>query len=626
MNFDILHFILAMLGLSFLVFIHELGHYIVARRVGMRVEVFSIGFGKPIYTWMRDGVKWQVCYLLFGGYVKISGMEKEGGVDPHLVKDGFYGKRPWDRIKVAIAGPIVNIVFAFLVFTTIWVLGGREKRFEEFTNIIGWVDTKSELSQKGVKPGDTITEYGGKKFTGFKELISGGVANSETIDIQGDKVDYFTNQKTPYQYNLQSYQMPGVLKGIKTIGAVPANYVIFYGFDPKVGKYSPAYNSGIQKGDRVIWANGETVFSTLELNKIVNRSDVYLTIERNGNTIHARVPRESLNDLQISSQARDEFLDWKRALGMTASKEELFFIPYEIDVLGSVKANFSYIDSDLADEFKKFRDYSVSELDRPLEIGDRIIAVNGNSVANGLEIFSELRNNKVLLIIDRSKAVGTISWENANKSFVDSVNWNDLKELTDNIGTNKALVSKGELHILNPIEPKTADQFKSLYQPKREDFEAQVVRSLSHNVNAPEYIFAGGAITDKLVVYNPPPFQVFREVILEISQTLSSLVSGSLSPKWLSGPVGIVKVVKQSLNIGFKEALYWMALISLNLGIINLLPIPVLDGGHICFSLYEWITGRKISSKVLEKIVLPFVVLMIVFFIYTTFQDVSRLF
>jgi regulator of sigma E protease len=74
---SILYLALAILGLGFLIFIHELGHYIVARREGMRVEVFAIGFGKPIYSWMFQGVKWQICMLPFGGYVKIAGMQKE---------------------------------------------------------------------------------------------------------------------------------------------------------------------------------------------------------------------------------------------------------------------------------------------------------------------------------------------------------------------------------------------------------------------------------------------------------------------------------------------------------------------------------------------------------------------
>lgn len=624
MNFDLLHIILAMLGLSFLVFIHELGHYLVAKKVGMRVEVFSIGFGKPIYTWMRNGVKWQVCYLLFGGYVKIAGMEKEGGVEPHLIKDGFFGKKPLDRIKVAIMGPLVNIAFAFLIFTLIWVLGGREKRFEEFTNIIGWVDPNSELIQKGVKPGDTITEYGGKKFTGFKDLIYGGVLNSDTIEIQGDKVNYFTNHKVPYQYDLQGYPMQGALKGVKTIGVVPANYVIFAGFDPKIGHLSPAYGSGIQEGDRVVWANGEPIFSALELTKVVNRHDVYLSVERDQKIVHVRVPRVGLDDLQLSNHQRDEFLDWKRALGITSSQEELFFIPYEIDVLGVVKEKLSYIDYDLISE--EDADGKSLLMDVPLQKNDRILAVNGQSVSNGLDIFSELRANKVLLVVLRNKTDKPVLWTDANSQFVESVNWKDLKELTDHIGTVDEVSSKGNLILLSPIEPKTYEEFLSLGKKVREEYEPKIVKGVKHDQISPQYLFVGSYISDKRVVYNPSPLKIFEDVIVETWHTVSSLVTGSLSPKWLSGPVGIVKVMQQGLGIGVTEALYWMGLISLNLGIINLLPIPVLDGGHICFSLWEIITRKRISPKVLEKIVFPFVVLMVAFFIYVTFQDVLKLF
>lgn len=623
MNLDLLHILLAMLGLSFLVFIHELGHYIVARHVGMRVEVFSIGFGKPMYTWMYQGVKWQVCYLLFGGYVKIAGMDKESGVDPHQIKDGFYGKHPWDRIKVALAGPVVNIVFAFMIFTLIWFMGGRVKHFDEFTNVIGWVDPSSEFVQKGIKPGDTITQCGGKKFTGFKDLVYAGVLNKEQIDVQGDKIDYFTGQKIPYEYLVQAYAMPGYPKGMKTLGVAPANYVIFRGFDKTVGKYSPAFGSGIEPGDRIVWANGEVVFSTFELSKIVNRNDVYLTIERKGEILHLRVPRVLLDDLQISSLQRDEFLDWKRALGMTGSNEKLSFIPYEIDVLGTVKSKFSYIDSDLMDE-NRLGEYIVPGLDEPLEISDRILAVNGRSVTNGLEVFSELRNNQVLLVVNRSKAVDLVSPEEANKAFQESVNWKNLQELTESIGTRQGMQAKGNLVLLSPITPKSVDAFNALQQGKKGGYELQFVRSLQQEKQASQYLFLGAAIGDREVVYNPSPGQIFKDVLMETGRTISALVTGTLSPKWLSGPVGIVKVMHYGLGIGVKEALYWMGLISLNLGLMNLLPLPVLDGGHICFSLWEWITKRRISSKVLERIILPFVVLLIAFFVYVTYQDISR--
>jgi regulator of sigma E protease len=76
---------------------------------------------------------------------------------------------------------------------------------------------------------------------------------------------------------------------------------------------------------------------------------------------------------------------------------------------------------------------------------------------------------------------------------------------------------------------------------------------------------------------------------------------------------------------GVKEALFWMAMISLNLGFVNLLPIPVLDGGHIMFSLYEVVTKRRLSSKVMERMMIPFVGLLIFLLIYITYQDIIRL-
>src|SRR3989338_867839 len=96
------YLLLAAFGLGLLIFIHEFGHYWMARRQGMKVEAFSIGFGKPLRVWEHRGVKWQFCMLPFGGYVRIAGMEKKGNLEPYQIPDGFYGKKPRARIAVAI--------------------------------------------------------------------------------------------------------------------------------------------------------------------------------------------------------------------------------------------------------------------------------------------------------------------------------------------------------------------------------------------------------------------------------------------------------------------------------------------------------------------------------------------
>jgi regulator of sigma E protease len=129
-----------------------------------------------------------------------------------------------------------------------------------------------------------------------------------------------------------------------------------------------------------------------------------------------------------------------------------------------------------------------------------------------------------------------------------------------------------------------------------------------------------------MVNYNPNPWILFTNIFKETWQTLIALFSGSLSPKWLSGPVGIVQVMQHGLTIGLNEALFWVAAISINLGFLNLLPIPVLDGGYIVLCLVEMISGKKIKPKTMEKIILPFMILLIGFIIFVTYWDIIRLF
>ncbi len=269
MMYNVLYLILAALGLGVLVFIHELGHYFVARREGMKVEAFSIGFGRALKSWEKDGVKWQICWIPFGGYVRIAGMEKKGNLEPYQIEDGFYGKSPLSRIKVAAAGPLVNIVFSFLVFCVIWTFGGREKPFSEYTGFIGWVDVRSDLHKTGVNPGDKITTYGGRAFEGFGQLLSSAFLDSDVQMIEGYKIDYFKSTQEPFSY---TFEFGRNLKGLEKFAVVasvinPATYLIYR--PDIVMTSSPLKEAGILPGDRVLWVDGELVFSRRQLTVVV---------------------------------------------------------------------------------------------------------------------------------------------------------------------------------------------------------------------------------------------------------------------------------------------------------------------------------------------------------------------
>lgn len=622
--------VLALFGLSFLVFIHELGHYVMAKRAGMHVEVFSIGFGRPILSWKFQGVKWQIGILPFGGFVKIAGMEQEKGLEPHDIPGGFYASKPWNRIKVAFMGPLVNIVFAVLVFTVIWMSGGREKPYAEYTNLIGWVDPNSELYELGVRPGDSITSINGEKYKNFQGLMLSSLSGGEELDVRGEKVNYLKGEKKAYDYTVETFPHPRSSdKDFKTIGVyAPANYLIYRGGMPTD---SPAKVSGIEVGDRVMWADGELLFSTPQLVKVVNEGKALLSVKRGDQFELIKVPRVPVRDLRLSGEQVSELDDWHYEVGYTKQKvDEMLFVPYELNEKAEVMGILPYIN-----------DGSKEDKGRLLQPGDQILAVDGVPVRSAPELLKQVQEKHVQLIVQRGSDLKTIAWDKEAGTFGSGVDWKELGLLVDSFKQGKPEVAVGEFHKLVPIVPiaykdfpltdeqreflsgSIEDQQKTIARLEDVEKRAELQETLRRHT---ERQMLGLKLSDRMVQYNPTPIAMTEGIFKEMYVTLSSLVTGNLSPKWLSGPVGIVTLMHYSWKHSLMEALFWLGAISLNLGVLNLLPIPVLDGGHICFSLFEWITRKRIPSKVMQRMIIPFVILLISFFIYVTFQDVTRLF
>lgn len=638
MMVSILYIILALLGLNFLVFIHELGHYIVARREGMRVEVFSIGFGKPLISWMHKGVKWQLCPLLFGGYVRIAGMEKEGDLEPYEVPEGFYAKKPWARIKVALAGPLVNLVFALIVFAAIWALGGREKPFREFTKLIGYMDSKSELYQSGVRPGDEITEYNGEPFSGGKDLVYAAIMNGRPANIEGNKIDYFTNQKTPYDYTLTPYESPYLKKGFKTVGVLAsASYLIYQG---SLYPNTPMENSGIKPQDRIVWVDGEMIFSNEQLTKILNSGKTLLTIEREGSVFLGKIPRVPLEDLRLTSEESIEFDDWRYEAKLHQSENTTLFIPYVLSHDLRVEQEVSYINKN-SKLIRNASPLSPSPLDTVLKPSDRILAVDGMPVENGVAFLQALQKPHVQVVVKREDITETNSWTEEDQVFTSDTDWNDLLQITQNIGRKEGMKENGMFHLLDPITPICLKDFP-LPEDKRQELDKQlkdqylqaekiadaeqrnqVIDQINQYQNR---LMLGMTLKDRMVIYNPAPFTLFGSVFQEIFRNLIGLFSGQFSPKHFGGPIFIVQVMQQSWGLGVKEALFWLGAISLNLGFLNLLPVPVLDGGHICFSLIESVRKKPMKSKTMQRLIIPFVALLLFLFIYLTYNDLARIF
>jgi regulator of sigma E protease len=163
--------LVAVLGI--IIFIHELGHFLVARWCGVTVEVFSIGFGKEIVAWHdRHGTRWRLCWILLGGFVKFEGdanaTSMPDGSDAQKLTPGMLQSKPvWQRMAVVAAGPIANFLLAIAIFAVVFMTFGMP----DTKPLIGKVVAGSAAEKAGIVPGDLVKTVNGASIDTFPDLV-----------------------------------------------------------------------------------------------------------------------------------------------------------------------------------------------------------------------------------------------------------------------------------------------------------------------------------------------------------------------------------------------------------------------------------------------------------------------
>ena len=289
----ILSYVLAFLvAIGVLVAVHEYGHFWMARRLGIRVLRFSIGFGRPL--WSRrgaDGTEYAVAAIPLGGYVKLLD-EREGPIDPGLVSEAFNRKPVWARILVLLAGPLANFLFAVAAYWVLFVAG-----VPALKPVVGDVAAESTAARAGLRPGDEILGVGSKDTSTreeavlalLDELMNGQAVEMRVTDGQGDS----RQVRLDVAGDLRALTEPGAL--LPGLGfdfwypAVPA----------RVGKVlpgSPAERAGLREGDEILAVDGEPVADFGALVALVQpRPGVRLdfAVERDGGTLSVPVEVEA---------------------------------------------------------------------------------------------------------------------------------------------------------------------------------------------------------------------------------------------------------------------------------------------------------------------------------------------
>lgn len=252
-------FLAFLILLGVLITIHELGHFLFARLFGVKVESFSIGFGPAIFKWKgKDDTIYQIAAIPLGGYVKMYGEDSmtepvQGKVDKGVFNDprSFHSKPNWQKMLIAFAGPLFNIILAFLLFVVVYMVGIKEPAYLSEPVYVGYVEKNSFAHKAGLRPFDNIVKVDGAEIKTWKEfmiLISMKAGKTVIMDVERDGNVIKIPISIPEDITKEN------------IGISPL-------IEAKVGNIfenSPASKAGIEKGDVIVGVNGIPIRSWYE--------------------------------------------------------------------------------------------------------------------------------------------------------------------------------------------------------------------------------------------------------------------------------------------------------------------------------------------------------------------------
>ena len=276
-----------LVALGLLITFHEFGHFWVARRMGVRVLKFSVGFGKKLWSRKgRDGTEYVIAAIPLGGYVKMLD-EREGEVEDHELELAFNRKSVWARIAIVIAGPAFNLIFTLLAFWLMFLVGMPESR-----PVIG--EVSGIAASAGIEPGDRIVSLDGERTDTWSHAILGLITRALDRDKVTLEVEQANGQQRQVQLDLSQlgsdFQEE---KTLQSIGITPwrAKLPAIVG---EVTPDSPAYHAGFKAGDRVISVAGEQVPDWAWVGALVQKhgsadESLAVTIERAGGELELSV-------------------------------------------------------------------------------------------------------------------------------------------------------------------------------------------------------------------------------------------------------------------------------------------------------------------------------------------------
>ncbi|HTV14366.1 MAG TPA: RIP metalloprotease RseP [Acidobacteriaceae bacterium] len=289
MSFAVVSIVSFFIVLSIMVLVHELGHFVVAKACGVRVEAFSLGFPPRLFGIKVGETDYCIGALPFGGYVKMSG-ENPGAETTGDA--GEFGAHPrWQRMLIAVAGPIANFILAFVLMAGFFMLHNEVPVYQDATVVLDIVPPNSPAGRAGLLPGDRIVKFDSDKDPTWLQLSERAALNANsTVPLTVERTVH--GQTTEFSTEIfVADPSRGNDFDIMSLGLIPVQQPGPVMVEDVVSG-DPAARAGIQTGDGIVAVNGQAVHGVQSIIAILDETGskpVTLLVVRGGKTISTSV-------------------------------------------------------------------------------------------------------------------------------------------------------------------------------------------------------------------------------------------------------------------------------------------------------------------------------------------------
>lgn len=568
------YFVGFVLLLGILVFVHELGHFLAAKWCGVRCDTFSIGMGPKILKFVRGETEYAISILPLGGYVKLFGQDPREEVPKGQENRSFGHKSLWQRAFIVIAGPLANLLLAIVVFAGLMMYG-----FPSEAPVLNRVLAGSKAELAGFKSGDWVeslswTDKNGsaqkvspRDLDHLKSAISDHVGTEITFEIKRKEQNMALVKYTPEVVE-QRDPTTGLIQNMGGIAGVEDQAPA-----PVLVSVSPGS-----------WADSRMVPTPFFVESV--------SVPNAGEALD--IPVQSSDDLESAWQKAVELSPKSGAQIVLKGKWLIEGQDPKDETLGLAWSS----EKDAPNEsFHSNGFYTYNAL--------KLVEVLEDSAAEEIG----LQKGDVVISLDKEPISGLLTFREKLQVLATQKPSIEVEWIRDG-----KLMSKSFKPALKNLEDPLTGQSKERFQIGASFMPYQAIPAMT--------------TVQSSSVIEATSYGVVKSFVVSAAmlKSISYLIQGKLSRKALSGPFMIGKIAGDSFKAGMLPFLKMMAFISLNLFLLNLFPIPVLDGGHLVMFGVEAITRKPLSIKFLERWTMVGFVFLLSLMAYVSVNDLIRMF